>query len=800
MCCEGCKAVAELIAGTGLSDYYRFRTQPAARPETVEQDQWQRFALPEIASQYVQEDAAGQQVTTLLVEGLRCAACSWLIERSLMRVAGVVSARVNLASGRLRVVWRADQLQLPALLRSLHALGYPAQPVGADTVLLHKQQERRAALRRLGVAGLGMMQVMMYVLPLYLREQTRMDADVARYLQLISLLLTTPVLFYSGLPFLQSAWRALRHRSINMDVPVSLALLMAYFASVYNTLRNVGETWFDSVTMFVFLLSLGRYIEMILRHRSASRSDALAQLQPVSAQRYARDATGHEALQEVLLRQLQPGDEIAVRAGAVIAADGVVVSGASSVDESLLTGESLPQSRRVNDPVRAGTVNVEAPLRVRVTAVGSATVLSGVLALLDKAQSDKPPLAQAADRVARYFLHILLMLSAVVGLVWWRIDPTRAFEAVLAVLVISCPCALSLATPAVIAAASAALARKGLLVTQAEAIERLAQVQRVVFDKTGTLTTGRMTLARIDVSGPLDERQCMQLAAALESGAEHPIAQAFRQRAQALALPLLPAHSLAVLPGAGVEGTISGVVYRLGRPDYVAGLTGGIFQSQAEVSDHAIVLAGAGQLLARFELQDPLRSDAALGVEQLKALGIGSALLSGDALPVVQEVARTCGINDYRARCTPADKLQQLKRLQQHEQVAMVGDGINDAPVLSAAEVAIAMGAGSGLAQASADAVLLNNSLTTLPQAITVARRALRVMHQNLWWAACYNIVGIPLAALGWVPPWAAALGMSFSSVLVVANAARLLRASAPSTPTVVAACPLPVVMNVSTP
>ncbi len=794
MCCEGCRAVAELIAGVGLSDYYQYRSQPALKPEPRNQAEWQRYATPEIAAQFVHEESPGQLAANLLVAGLRCAACSWLIERSLTRRPGVVSARINLATGRLRVVWRAEQMQLSDLLRALNDLGYPSQPVNADNVFLHRQQERRTALRRLGVAGLGMMQVMMYVLPLYMREQTRMEDSVQHYLQLISLLLTTPVLFYSGWPFLSSATRALRNRSINMDVPVALALLLAYGASVYNTLRGAGETWFDSVTMFVFLLGLGRYVEMTLRHRSGSRSDALVRLQPVSAQRRTRIEDG-EHWQETPIRQLQPGDEILVRAGATLPADGVIVSGISLLDESLLTGESLPQMRTQSERVLAGTINVEAPLRVRITALGSATVLSGVLALLEKAQADKPRLALAADRIARYFLQILIVLSMVVGLVWWRIDPDRAFEAVLAVLVVSCPCALSLATPAVIAAASTALARRGLLITHADAIERLAQLERVVFDKTGTLSTGRISIAGTQSLASLSAERCLQIAAAMEVGAEHPIARAFQAEALKQALPANLAVQIEVVPGAGVQAEIDGVTYRLGKAAYVAALCGARFEDH----DASIVLGDAQQLLARFTLQDPLRSEARDAIRQLRRLGIHSSVLSGDAESAVQPVAQACAIEQYQSRCQPADKLSALQRYQLTERVAMVGDGINDAPVLSAADVSIAMGAGSGLAQASADAVLLSNSLSTLPYAIMLARHSQRIMHQNLWWAAFYNVVSIPLAAAGMVPPWLAAIGMSISSMLVVLNAARLLHTSPEQArPLATTYCPIQPAVNPS--
>jgi len=761
--------VAELIAGMGLTDYYRFRSQPAQQSGQNHDDKLQFFARPEIAAQYVHTDTAGYCEVNLLVEGFRCAACGWLIERGLGRLPGVTKVGVSVATARVRVEWDHNRLQMADLLRALSGLGYQAQPVTADSVRHHKETERRNALRRIGVAGIGMMQVMMYVLPLYLRDQTHMAVPVQHYLQLISMLLTTPVMFYSGWPFLYGAVRSLGNRTINMDVPVTLALLMAYLTSVYHTLLGAGDTYFDSVTMFVFLLSLGRYVEMVLRHRSASRGDALASLQPVSAQRYSRDSEGNEIIQEIPVSLLQVGDDVLIRAGAVLPADGEVTVGCSTVDESMLTGEAMPQIRTVRSSVLAGTVNVESPIRVRISAVGGKTALSGVIRLLERAQADKPRLALAADRVARYFLQILIVLSILVGIVWWHFNPERAFEAILAVLVVSCPCALSLATPAVIAAASAAMARRGLLITHGDAIEKLASISHVVFDKTGTLSTGIVSIGRTQVMSCLSVVQCHDIAASLEIGAEHPVARAF----QARGIARWTVNDLHIVPGGGVQGVIEGITYRLGSPAFAAAN-----KPSYDPDDASVVLSGDEKVLARFELTDPLRADAIQCVRQLNDAGISTSILSGDAEQVVESVAAACGINQYQSRCKPEDKLKAIQQLQSKGEVAMVGDGINDAPVLSAAGVSIAMGAGSGLAHASADAVLLSNQLSSLPCVILIARRARKIMRQNLYWAAFYNITSIPLAALGLIPPWLAAIGMSLSSVLVVLNAARLLRDS----------------------
>lgn len=772
MCCQGCRAVAELIAGVGLEDYYRYRSDAAPRPvETAAP--WQAFQQPEVAAQFVHREAGGVESVVLLVEGVRCAACAWLIERMLQRTPGVTRVSVNTATTSTRVSWRAGECDLVEVLRTLSSLGYRPQPLGVQGSQSHHEHERRTALKRLGVAGLGMMQVMMYVLPLYVRDQTRMEPEVAHFLQIVSLLLTTPVLLYAGWPFMSNAVRALRHRSISMDVPVAAALLLAYVASVGNTLRQQGEVYFDSVTMFIFFLTLGRYVEMMVRHRTAGVTEALARLQPGCAHRLQVDAQGEMHQEDVPLSAVAVGDALLVRVGESVPADGRIVQGSSRMDEALLTGESLPVARRQGEQVLAGTVNMEAPLHIQVTATGSHTVLAGIMTLLERTQADKPQLALLADRIARQFLNALLVFTAVVAVAWYCVDPARAFGAVLAILVVTCPCALSLATPVVIAATTTALARRGLLVTRADAIENLAQVRHMVFDKTGTLTTGRVVIAGIQCRADISPHRCRELAAALEQGADHPVARAFRD-----GVTHIPhAEELRVTAGAGVAGVIDGVAYRLGTPAFVAGLRD---TGMAQTDDAVVVLGNTEIELARFELRDPLRSDAPGTIAQLQQLGVTSSILSGDAHSVVQRVAGECGITAYRWRQTPAGKCAALQVLQRDDAVvAMVGDGINDAPVLGAANVAIAMGNGTALAQASADVVLMGSSLQVLPEAVRLARRARQLMRQNLLWAAVYNLAAVPMAAMGMIPPWLAALGMSLSSVLVVLNATRVLRSPA---------------------
>jgi Cu2+-exporting ATPase len=760
VCCGGCQAAAEFIRDAGLDRYYDFRAAPAPRPDDIAGDAWVAYDRPDIQSRLVTM-TDGTSSVNLLLEGLRCPACAWLVERRLDRMPGVLGIAVNPASARARLEWRSDATPLSSLLRTIHALGYRPHVLGATDTLEVATRERRTALRRLAVAGLGMMQVMMFAVGLYSGAFAGMDPELREYLRLVSLLVATPVLFYAGRPFLEGAWRSLAARQPGMDVPVAAALLLAWSASVWNTFRGSGEIYFDSVTMFVFLLLLGRYVEMAARHQAGSTSDALLRLLPASALRI-RDGRA----ERVAAADLVAGDEVVVPAGEAFPVDGVLLAGTAVADESLLTGESAAIVKVAGDRLIGGSVNGGDPARMRVTAVGHDTALAGIVRLLERAQTERPAVARLADRWASWFVVIVLLSALAVAATWFALDPARAFGITLAVLVVSCPCALSLATPTAITAATASLARRGLLVTRADALETLARSDTVVFDKTGTLTVGRPAIQTVRTLGPLDAEHCLRLAAALELSSAHPLALAFRE----VGGPLPEAGEVRSLPGLGIEARLDGQRHRIGSRDFVAALAG-----PAAGPDHGLYLGRDGAWLAQIEVADALRPEAARAVADLAALGLRPVIASGDHAPAVRAAAIEVGITEYHARLAPQDKLQLVQALgQQGRRVAMIGDGVNDAPVLAAAPVSIAIAAGAALARTSADLVLMTRGLGALPEALRIARRTVTIIRQNLAWAAGYNLIALPLAAAGLVPPWAAAIGMSASSLLVVANAWRL--------------------------
>ncbi|MFQ5643751.1 MAG: heavy metal translocating P-type ATPase [Thiogranum sp.] len=771
MCCRGCQAVAGAIVAGGLTDFYRYRTEKSPRAQELipeELNELELYDRDDLQKSFVRRQPGEEREAALILEGIVCAACVWLNERHVKALPGVLDFAVNYSTHRARVRWDNQRIRLSEILEAISAIGYHAHPFDPGRQEQLYKQEKKQALRRLAVAGLGMMQVMMLAVALYAGAYEGMSEALRGFLRWVSLLITTPVILYSARTFFTSAWRDLKSRRLGMDVPVSLAIGGAFLASAWSTLRGTGEIYFDSVTMFTFFLLAGRFLEMGARHRAGQAAEELVKLLPATAVRLS--AAGEE---RIPVADLAIGDRVLIRPGESVPADGRVVDGRSSVDESLLTGESLPQLRKPGDLLVGGTVNNESPLVMEIEQVGEDTVLSAIVRLLDRAQTEKPGVARTADRVAGWFVAALLLVAAAVAGWWWWHDPAHAFAVTLSVLVVTCPCALSLATPAAVTAATGALTRLGVLTTRGHALETLARATHVIFDKTGTLTEGRLRLEQIELLGTLGREDCLRLAAALEQRSEHPIARALCQESDAG----LSAGDVNAQAGLEIEGRIDGQRYRIGIPGFVLELQGRDTSAGTTGSDgQAGVLLGNEQgLLAHFTFADRLRANAAETVRRLGRLGVRVELLSGDEQATVQSVADALGIDRYQSRCRPEDKLARIRALQeQGAVVAMVGDGVNDAPVLAGAQVSLAMGGGTQLAHASADMVLLSEQLPHLVTAIRTSRRTLAVIRQNLAWALVYNVVALPLAAAGWIAPWMAAIGMSTSSLVVVINALRL--------------------------
>jgi Cu2+-exporting ATPase len=774
MCCPGCVAAAELIVGSGLGDYYRYREQPAATPEPLTpaaSAELARWDHPSLQRTYVQDEGGTNRRATLAVEGLRCGACVWLLERRLGALPGVRDVGVNLGSARAEVAWDAAVTRPSALLGEIARLGYRARPYRPGAEEGARQAEYRAALWRLGVAGLGAMQVMMYAVGLYAGALQGMEEPYRHFLRWVSALVTAPVLVIAGRPFFTGAWYDLRNRRVGMDVPVALALALTFAASLAATWWRAGEVYFESVCMFVFLLSLGRFVEMRARHRAAGAVEQVLRRPPAVATRVRPDGE-HEP---VSVWELAPGDLVLVKPGETVPADGVVAAGRGWVNESMLTGEHWPRPREVDDAVVGGTENGESPLTVRIEHVGGDTVLAGIVRLVDRAGRERPRLAQVADRLARVFVPRLLVLTLLTGLVWLWLDPSRAFWVALAVMVVSCPCALSLATPVALTAAQGALVRRGLLATRGHVLEALGKVTHVIFDKTGTLTTGRLELVRAVPVGGAGLDDALAVARAMERHSEHPIARAFAAGPVPAHGGRLAAVDVFAVGGRGIEATVQGRRHRLGAPEWASAVAAGAEPQPPDAAGTWILLAAEDGPRCWFELDDVVRPEAAPTVRLLGSLGLEVELLSGDTAAAVERLGRHLGVPTVTGRTTPDAKLARIRQLQERGGVVlMLGDGVNDAPGLGGADVSIAMGCGTDLARARADAVLLREDLGAVADAIRLARRTRRVIAENLTWAIAYNAIAIPLAAAGLVTPLWAAVGMSASSLLVVSNAWKL--------------------------
>lgn len=774
LCCPGCEAVAHAIIEGGLASYYRFRTELPERPDerqVAKTDTWLIFDDPGLQQRFVHPEPDDQGVNVALaVEGITCAACAWLIEHRLNALEGILSSAVNLSHHRLRVAWDPERLSLSRILAELAAIGYPSQPYEPDAAQVRLQHEERMSIRRLIVAAAGMMQVMMFSIPHYVAGEGGISADFSALFLWLSFALTTPVVLFSAQPFFRGALRDIRSRQLGMDVPVSLAIGSAYLASAWAVIFG-GDVYFDSVVMFTFFLLFGRYVEMRARRRSGRIGNALAQVLPLSATRLEDD----DQERIVPASELHEGDRILVKPGYGVPADGIVEDGESSLDESMLSGEYLPVSRALGDGVTGGSQNIESPLVIRVTRAGKDARAASIVDLTDRAFAHRPRIAETTARLAHHFVLQVLILAVVVGVVWWFIDPQRAFWVTLSVLVITCPCALALATPTALTAAHGQLRRRGVLITRADALDTLSNVDRVIFDKTGTLTAGEMTLSEVRPLDDGDNRYAKddltRIAAALETQSEHPIAQAFSPYRD----HGLSAEAIVNRPGQGLEGRLHDRLWRLGKPDFAAP-----DQELSPPSDGQwLLLSEQGRPRAWFGLSDRLREDAAETVAALTAMGLRVELLSGDTATATEAMAGRLGIEQWRGGVGPEGKLEHLRQRQaKGERVAMVGDGINDVPVLAGADVAIAMNGATDLARTRADAVLLGPRLMRIVEAISVSRATGRIIRQNLAWALVYNICALPLAMLGFVTPWIAAIGMSASSLIVVGNALRLARST----------------------
>lgn len=764
MCCPGCQAVAQAIVENGLEDYYRFRTEPGVKADDNIQQTLDQLAI--FDEQSIQQDFVVHQgeisEIQLSLSGISCAACGWLIEKQLSKVSGIKQVSVNVTANRALVSWYSDALSLSQIMASIERIGYHPSPFQQEQHEALFQQSHKAQLKRIGLAGLMTMQVMMLAIGVYFDLFGDLEKETSSFFNWISLVLSTPVVFYSGAGFYHSAYKALKAKTVNMDVPVSIALLATYFSGVWATVFEHGQVYFESVCMFIFLLLVSRFIEHQARHKAAQISANMLQYIPLTA-----NLMVDEEIQPTLAKSLQLDDVILVKAGETIPIDGLVLTGHAQIDESLLTGEFYPVDKNAGDAVYGGTINKSGTLTLKVTSQFKYALVNQIARLQEQAMASKPKIATMADQFSQYFVLAVLFIAIGSFTFWWLQGDPDAFWIAISVLIATCPCALGLATPSALSFAMANLNKQGVLLKRSDVLEQLTQVDHLVLDKTGTLTQGEVSISAMYNISALSDAELLQYAHSVEQYSEHPIARAFSS------FPVFTqVEDFQFSLGEGVSAKVNQQYVELFAAHSAASKNANIPE---QLKDSSIVMRIDGEFVCGFELSDTLRPDVSDMLARLSRKDI--TLLSGDSQTNVSQVAKRIGISDWLAEQSPQDKLAFVQRLQENEhRVLMIGDGINDAPVLAQADVAVTLGAGADLAKTSADVILLKNALSKLPYLFQIAIRCKQKIRQNMAWALGYNVLVLPLAVSGVLTPWMAVIGMSLSSIIVVVNSVRLLK------------------------
>ncbi len=765
-CCLGCFCIAETIISSGLDDYYKFRTAVAPKADELIPGEFKVYDEQEVLESFTSSSSEYSQTIELICENLQCSACSWLIEKQIGKLPAVSKVSTNVTDQTVYLDWDKKKSKLSDILLKFHHLGYPVKPYNPEQVSSLHQQQNKSWLKRLGLAGLGMMQVMMYAVALYIGAFDGIDDVHQSFLRWVSFLVATPVLFYSGFPFFSNAYRAIKTWQLNMDVPIAVALSLAYITSIWATLSNSGEIYFDSVTMFVFFLLIGRYLEYQARQEVRKQFDFKDSLSALLVNRIGSNKT----IKAVPVQKVVLGDSLLIKPGEPIVFDGVISAGESSINEAMLSGEFMPSNKRQGDKVLAGSINGDSPIEVEVTHLKEQGFMNNLKQMQKKALLDKPKITLIADKVARYFVTAILLLAVSTFTFWYLKDPSQALWITIAVLVVSCPCALSLATPVALACGVSSLNHRNFLVQDQDFLQKLSLATDVILDKTGTLTKGELTVESISNFTDKSNQSLLAIIASLESSSEHPIALAFKGYSNIK----IQAKDIKVYPYAGVAGNIEQERYWFGNKFFISDNT----QTQeCLMNTSCLYLTNYNSILAEITLSDKLRDELHNSCRDLMKAGKRLHLLSGDPSGQVKALAEDLGIEDWRNNLKPEEKLDYIKSLKSSSEMAnilTIGDGVNDAPAMAASDTSIAMAGASELTKVNADSYLLSAKLADIQFALKKSAQTNNVIKQNLTWALCYNIFMIPFAIAGMIPPYLAAIGMSLSSIVVVINSLRL--------------------------
>jgi len=790
MCCIGCQAVAQTIVDNNLLQYYQFRTEPAQKgaqliPEQLKSQQNLKNKLLNeevLQSEFIYQEGDLKEAI-LTIDGISCAACAWLIEMQLSKLKGINNISVNATTQRATIKWQDDILQLSDILTTIEDIGYQALPFKANEIEIRNKAISKIFIKRLGISGILMMQILMIAIGLYFGAFADMAEHNKVYLRWVSFILAVPIVSYGAFPFYTGALNALKLKRLSMDVPVSIAIILAFAASAWATITEQGEVYFESVSMFTFLLLIGKFLEFRARSYAAQVSANLLRLMPLTATRIEKSSEisveSNEAQKEELVaaKQLVKGDMVLIKPGEVIPSDGLIISGNSHINEAMLSGEQTPVAKIINDNVFAGTINGDGNLIVQVKQPSSHSFLSQLIRLSEQSQAHKPKLALFSDKVAQYFVAIILVTAIGTAIYWQQHMPEEAFWITLSVLVATCPCALSLATPTALTCATTRLNRDGIMIKSSHVMETMPNIDYFAFDKTGTLTTGEFVIDKVEIiegkakTTKLTEKEALTIAAGLESHSEHPLAKPFQQHRDFS----LKTDAVSVQSGQGISGIVAGQNYKIGKASLL--LTAKQQRNYESLLSASCVLVSEEEIIAAFYLVDKIREDAQSLIDTLN-INHSTLILSGDNQNACDKIAKKLSIAKCYGNLSATDKMAVLRKKQQvsNATIAMVGDGVNDSPVFGAAHVSMAMGCGTDIAKSGADVILLNSKLASISTLNRISIKTKSIIFQNYLWAFGYNAIVLPLAVSGFITPYMAVIGMSASSILVISNSLRLLK------------------------
>lgn len=791
VCCHGCKAITEHIIGSGLSSYYQFRSDLASRPESdVDVSQFDVYSDQKLLHLVAEPITNSQTYKIILsVENIHCAACAWLIEQSLSSASGVEKITVNTVNQRAELIWDNSQIDLSSLLSQFAEIGYPSAPFKVSDTEESIKKQNKKFITRLGVAGLFTMQVMMIAFAMYFGAFEQMESHQAGYFKWLSMLLSVPVIFYSALPFFFGSYYALKARKLNMDVPVAAAIYGAFFASFYQLLDHgldghKGEVFFESICMFTFLLLIGKYLEFKAKSKAILSNANLNKTIPITVNRLTN---GEQ--QKVLVQDLKLGEMVLVKPGESLAIDGIIQKGATSVNESVLNGEFTPVSKSVGQNVFAGSVNNDGVIEVEITALGDETTLANISKLQSEFSTHKPKFTEFADKIAHWFVLSQLILAMITFGVWYFYSPQDALWVSLSVLVATCPCSLSLATPTAYTCVMSALNRKGILIKDPKAFDKLNHITHVAFDKTGTLTFGKFSILESSYfdngnsknthSTKIDSTTLNAAIVKLQSYSEHPIAKAFNVsslKVNEAPLQSVELTDIQVHVGQGLSARLEQQELKIGKAEFTE-----VELESSRSQNNNVFVTLDGKLMASFYVADEIKDEAHECINQLSNANRQSVMLTGDSSNHGELLAQQLGLNDVKVGCTPEQKAQYVQSIQNSDEettqrVLMVGDGINDAPVFAASDISVAMASGADITKQSADILVLRNNLNAINELFVAASETRKIVRQNLLWSLIYNAVILPVAMLGFVAPYIAVIGMSASSILVVTRSLKLLK------------------------